>query len=144
MRVAHWPTTAELLRAAAERRGGRAFVYEHSAVLSGNGQSIKVSDIDADGILIEAGWTLRAAADCDPQTDGPPYGIELVEAIMDGGAQEFADITDTGQWVGVGYLIQSRTGCQSQGSEDPPEGVRRVGRTLPAWRPNHPETDHIA
>lgn len=144
MRVAHWPTTAELLRVAAEQRGGHAFIYEHSAVLSHNGQSIKISDLDADGILIEAGWTLRAAADCDPQSDGPPYGVELVEAIMDGAAQESADITDTGQWVGVGYLIQSRTGSQSQGMEDPPEGVRRVTRTLPAWRPPTPETDHTA
>ncbi|HEY3001271.1 MAG TPA: hypothetical protein VGJ44_02885 [Kribbellaceae bacterium] len=142
MRVAHWPTTAELLRAAAEKRGGHAFIYEHSAVLSGHGQSIKVSDLDADGILIEAGWTLRAAADCDPQPDGPPYGVELVEAIMDGHAQEFADITDTAEWVGVGYLIRSHTGSQSQGIDDPSPGVRRVSRTLPAWGADHPEADH--
>jgi len=142
MRVAHWPTTAELLRVAAEQRGGHAFIYEHSAVLSHNGQSIKISDLDADGILIEAGWTVRAAADCDPQPDGLPYGVELVEAIMDGQAVESADITDTGQWIGVGYLIRSRTGCQSQGTDDLPPGARRVSRTLPAWQPTHPETDH--
>jgi hypothetical protein len=131
----HWPRTSELLRATCERRGGTVYAGKGHITLthSGDGEPIRVTDFGEDGARIETGWIVNVLADCDEHADRPPDVVQIVEGIMDGGAEEVVFCTDSGRWVGKRVIIRYPLGERRSGTEQPPQS-RAYTRRIPAWR----------
>ena len=133
MRLDGWQRTATALREAVDKRRGDLYLFDRFAVLSHGDESIRVHDAGDDGVVIEAGWTIRLVADCEEHDDRPSQAIEIVEAIMDGGALETARFTSDNEWVGVTYTIKTPYGRRSAGPSDEPYGGQSATRVLPPW-----------
>lgn len=132
-----WPEITKLLRNAAERRGGRAYIRDNVVVLStdGDGATITVRDLAPDGTLIDAGWSLQIAADAEVTDNEPPYFLTIVEAIMDGTAEEWAIVNpDNGTWIDTGVNVWYPTGRTGAHAGDQPDQRPHFVHRLPAWQ----------
>jgi hypothetical protein len=126
-----WLEMVDLLRAAAGHRGGRAELHGRTLFLTpARGTVITVTDRGDEGVLVEAGWTIKVLADCDADRFVPPQGLYVVEAIMDGYAEEATLATADGEsWAGVSFRIRTPYGDIGDTDEQPKLGTR----TLEPW-----------
>jgi len=133
----NWLETVAMLRSATERRGGRAVLDGGSLTLSSptGGAPITVTDQAADGVLVEAGWVIRLIATCEEDEHMPPDVLYLVEAIMDGGAEESAIAADDRHtWADVSFIIRTPYGPAGSRSG----ASHQLTRSLPAWPDDRP------
>lgn len=135
---AHWPRTLERLLAATERRGGSTYSRADGYVTlippdrqSGSVPSIQVSDWGDDGAMIEVDVLIRVLADCQSDPDEPPYAVQLVEGIMDGGATETAHILHN-ELIELSWSIETPYGG-ADNLPDLPPGTTHFHRRIPPW-----------
>jgi hypothetical protein len=125
-----WLQVAERLENAARARGGNAFVYDDMVVLSsGTGQSIIVRNAEEDGVFIEAGWSIKIVENCEQYGGETCHALDVIEAIMDGHAEESAIVDDTGNWVDTAATIRHAGGVVG----DVEDSRRRFIHRIPAW-----------
>jgi len=139
-REAHWDRTCERLIAEAVRRGGAGWQLHGDRYrvhlqppLGGQGERIDLQLLEAGSVLLTSGWTLHNVfvqwAMTDDEFDG--LGIAVL-SIMDGEAEEYADVDADGEWVAVGFRM-SHAG-ESFGAEPGIPAARRFTRHVPPWR----------
>lgn len=121
-----WLEMVDLLRAAARHRGGRAELLGTTLFLTPErGTVITVTDQGDEGALVEAGRAVRVLADCDADRFVPPQALYVVEAIMDGHAEE----TALPGRAGLAFRIRTPYGDLGQADGGPLRG----SRTLTPW-----------
>lgn len=133
-----WTEITDTLRQTAEQHGGRAFIRDNVVVLSSNGEgeSIVVRDLAPDGVLIETGWSIKIAADAGKYAAARPYFLEIVEAIMDGNAEEWAIVNPGDRtWTDTTVNIWYPTGRTGATTADAPDQRPRYTRRLVRWQP---------
>jgi hypothetical protein len=101
----------------------------------GSNPHIKLVDMADASVRIETGWCIRAIGDYEIQfEDEPSQAASAVEAIIQGGAEEYVIIDDDDRWVGFGWRIWGDGFSMSQ----PPHtsSGRKAVRRLQPWRPS--------
>ncbi len=141
-----WETFCSEVTVIADRYSISVFTYPGILLLpsgspsfedqaGGSNPHIKLEDMGDASVRIETGWCIKAIADYEIQSDdGQSQAAAAVEAIIQGGAEEYVIIDEDDHWVGFGWHIQGDGFSMSQ----PPHtsSGRKAVRRLQPWRPS--------
>jgi hypothetical protein len=125
-----WLEMVDMLGAAAAKRGGHAELTGGTLFLTPErGTVITVTDRGDEGVLVEAGWAIRLVAGCEEDEHVPPQALYVVEAIMDGYAEEATMAGPEGDSsAGVSFRIRTPYGVIGDTDDIPRPGTRPLQR----------------